>query len=126
MSQLDVPETTARNLQRILDLKVIGMCVGGCSLLSALILLLGHWSDLIQPIRVGHWPDARAFELECFLFVLGVSLLCLGWVKALQQMQLLQAISDRCPHKKQPIAVNLFLGDRITLPNGGVSGTVNP
>jgi hypothetical protein len=91
MSRLDVPAGPLRNLQRILDLKVIGMSVGGCCLLSSVILLL-----------FCAWSDKRAATLGLLFLVLGASLVCLGWVKALQQMQLLQAISDEGFPKKSP------------------------
>jgi hypothetical protein len=35
IGRLDLPQPIARNLERILSLKVIGMCVGSCSLLSS-------------------------------------------------------------------------------------------
>src|SRR5262249_8438013 len=41
MDRLNIPDATLRGLERIRSLKVISMCVGGCSILSALILFVG-------------------------------------------------------------------------------------
>ncbi len=82
IERLDIPEITLQGLERISSLKVIGMCVGGCSLLSSLVILLPLWV---------FWRSVPGL-LVLGLFVLGVSLVCLGWVKAMQQLQFYQAI----------------------------------
>jgi hypothetical protein len=75
MSRLDVPPTTQINLDRVLDLKVIGMCVGGCSLLSSLILLArGVITRFAVPLRTA--PDYFAFGLGFLFLLLGASLIC--------------------------------------------------
>jgi hypothetical protein len=81
IDRLDVPEATSQRIERILSLKVIGMCVGSCGLLSSLILLplWLFWRSVPGLLVVG-------------LFLLGVALICLGWVKAMQQLQFYQAI----------------------------------
>jgi hypothetical protein len=78
IEKLEISESTLQGLERILSLKVIGMCVGGCSLLSSLVILLPLWI---------FWRSVPGL-LVLSLFLLGVSLVCLGWIKAMQQLQL--------------------------------------
>jgi hypothetical protein len=106
MGRLDIPQVTRRSFERILDLKVISMCVGGCLLLSS-ILLLGSWLfALLSPwlfALLSPWrfalpptkPDGVALGLGILFFLFGASLICLGWIKAMQQMQFLQAIDKQ-------------------------------
>jgi putative Mn2+ efflux pump MntP len=85
MGRLAIPEATLRELERIRSLKVFSMCVGACSFLSAVIWLaegIFNPSNVIDWIAVGLLP------------VFGLVLICLGWVKALQEMQFYEAISS--------------------------------
>jgi hypothetical protein len=79
-----VPKPILRELERIRSLKVFSMCVGGCSVLSAVIWLakgIFNASGVIDWIAVGLLP------------IFGLALICLGWVKALQEMQFYEALN---------------------------------
>lgn len=92
MNRLAIPDATLRDLDRILSLKVISMCVGGCSTMSALILF-GTWI----------FNRSAAWIAAVLLLILGVALICLGWVKALQQMQFYEAVkAEKFGMKKIP------------------------
>jgi hypothetical protein len=96
MDRLAIPEATLRDLERIRSLKVISMCVGGCSLLSAIIFLIAFLDTFLTTFLI-----KRAFSLFTFidliaavlLIVFGLALICLGWVKALQEMQFYEALN---------------------------------
>jgi len=88
IGRLDLPQPVARSLQRIESLKVIGMCVGGCLLLSSLFLL-GRGTRVF-PVPLSADPEALLLGISFFLF--GASLICLGLIKAMQQARLLDAI----------------------------------
>jgi hypothetical protein len=82
MDRLDIPEATLRKLGRILSLKVISMCVGGCSVLSAVPLFV-VWMCNFAAVNV----------IAAILFLIfGGALISLGWVKALQEMQFYEAM----------------------------------
>jgi hypothetical protein len=87
IDRLDIPENSLRELERTLSLKSVGMCVGVCSVVSSLILFANWFSrrlcDAVPPVPV---------LLVISLFLLGVFLVCLGWIKAMQQLQFYQAI----------------------------------
>jgi hypothetical protein len=83
MDRLNIPETTLRDVERIRSLKVISMCVGGCSVLSALIFV-GTWV-------YNHFASIDLIPV-ILLLALGLALICLGWVKALQEMQFYEAV----------------------------------
>jgi hypothetical protein len=59
------------------------MCVGGSSILGVIILL-------------AKWAFNRFASIDLiplgFLLMLGIALMCLGWVKALQEMQFYEAM----------------------------------
>ena len=78
-----VPKTILRELERIRSLKVFSMCVGGCSILSAVIWLA---KGIFNPPGVIDWIAVG------FLPIFGLALICLGWVKALQEMQFYEAV----------------------------------
>lgn len=86
MHRLDIPPATLKALERIISLQVIGICVGGCSLLSALILF-GCWVSNYSAIA-----ETAVLKIAIMLFLLGLSLICLGRIKAMQQMQFYEAI----------------------------------
>jgi hypothetical protein len=97
MDRLGIPKATLRKLERILSLKVISMCVGGCSALSALFLFVTLMCNF-----------AAVNVVAAILFlILGGALISLGWVKALQEMQFYEAmkaenypeIKDRTPNQ---------------------------
>ena len=92
LERLDIPERVIQALERIRSLKVISMCVGGCLALSALIfaveLVLNHSSVV----------DRVIFILS---FLLAVCLVCLGWIKGMQEMQFYQSIHDENFPEKQ-------------------------
>jgi hypothetical protein len=80
----EIPEPIWRELERIRSLKVFSMCVGGCSVLSAMIWLAKGFfsqSGVIDWLAVGP------------LSIFGLALICLGWVKALQEMQFYEALN---------------------------------
>jgi hypothetical protein len=92
MDRLNIPEATLRELDRILSLKVISMCVGGCSILSAVIFFVT-------------WAYNRFASIDwipsILLLALGLALICLGWVKALQQMQFYEEVeAEEYPLRK--------------------------
>jgi hypothetical protein len=64
------------------------MCTGGCSGLSALIFL-GKW--LLDKLA---WHSSVAIDWRAGLLLLtfGAASICLGWVKALQEMQFYEAV----------------------------------
>jgi len=85
LDKKDIPEATLANLERIIFLKMIGMCVGGCSVISFFILF-------IRLIFI-------SFSIENLFLVIasffsGFFLICLGWLKGMQQMCLYQALSE--------------------------------
>jgi membrane-bound metal-dependent hydrolase YbcI (DUF457 family) len=59
------------------------MCVGGCSILSAFIFFVTWAYNRFTSIDL---------ILAILLLTLGLALICLGWVKALQQMQFYEAV----------------------------------
>src|SRR6266566_5616028 len=89
MDRLNIPEATLRELDRILSLKVISMCVGGCSILSAFIFFVTWAYNRFASID---WIPRSACWAAFLLLALGLALICLGWVKALQQMQFYEAV----------------------------------
>jgi hypothetical protein len=92
MDRLNIPEATLRDLDRILSLKVISMCVGGCSILSAFIFFVTWAYNRFASID---WIPA------ILLLTLGLALICLGWLKALQQMQFYEAVkAEEYPLRK--------------------------
>ena len=86
IDRLDIPEATLRNLDRILSLKVISMCVGGCSLLGSVILS--------AKVMLGQSISGKAVLALIALFAFSISLIVLGWIKGMQQMQFYQAIHE--------------------------------
>jgi hypothetical protein len=92
MDRLNISEATLRDLDRILSLKVISMCVGGCSILSAIIFFVTWVYNRFASIDL---------ILAILLLALGLALICLGWVKALQQMQFYEAVkAEEYPLRK--------------------------
>jgi hypothetical protein len=85
LERLDIPERVIEALERIRSLKVISMCVGGCLALSAFIfaveLVLNHSSVVDRVIFI-----VSALLAPC--------LICLGWIKGMQEMQFYQSICD--------------------------------
>jgi hypothetical protein len=85
LERLDIPERVIEALERIRSLKVISMCVGGCLALSAFIfaveLVLNHSSVVDRVIFI-----VSALLAPC--------LICLGWIKGMQEMQFYQSIYD--------------------------------
>jgi hypothetical protein len=79
-----VPKPILRELERIRSLKVFSMCVGGCSILSAVIWLA---KGIFNPSGVTDWIAVG------LLPIFGLALICLGWVKALQEMQFYEAMN---------------------------------
>ena len=81
-------EPILRELERTRSLKVFSMCIGGCSFVSALILL-GKWS------LDKYWHNSVAIDLIAviLLLIFGAASICLGWVKALQEMQFYEAVN---------------------------------
>jgi hypothetical protein len=92
-----VPKPILRELERIRSLKVFSMSVGGCSVLSAVIWL---GKGIFSPSGVVDWIAVG------LLLIFGLALICLGWVKALQEMQFYEAVnsvlngSERTPGSK--------------------------
>ena len=84
MNRLVIPEPTLRELERIRSLKVFSMCVGGCSILGALIWLA---KGIANPSGVIDWIAV------ILLLIFGTASVCLGWVKALQEMQFYEALN---------------------------------
>jgi hypothetical protein len=79
-----VPRLILRELERIRSLKVFSMCVGGCSILSAIIWLA---NGIFNPSGVIDWIAV------ILLLIFGAASICLGWVKALQEMQFYEAMN---------------------------------
>ena len=111
IGRLDLPQPVARGLERIVSLKVIGMCVGGCLLLSSAFLLGRGLYMRFFAVPTSADPEAVLFGILCFWF--GASLICLGWIKAMQQAQLLDAIVQedfptlpRRPSIRRPLAAS--------------------
>jgi hypothetical protein len=92
IGRLDLPQPIVRTLERILSLKVIGMCVGVCLLLRSLFLLGRGIYMRFFVVPASAEPEAVLLGILFFWF--GVSLICLGWIKAMQQMQLLNSIAQ--------------------------------
>jgi len=77
-----VPKSTLRELERTRSLKVFSMCIGGSCSLSAVIWL----------IKWGCNPPAKINLIAAILLLaFGAASICLGWVKALQEMQFYEA-----------------------------------
>jgi hypothetical protein len=99
LGRLEIPERVIQELERIRSLKVISMCVGGCLALSALIFLL-HLVDLrgtaLQSIAVPCLAPSVARDWVIFFVsaLLAVSLICLGRIKGMQEMQFYQSIHE--------------------------------
>jgi hypothetical protein len=105
MDRRNIPKATLRDLERIRSLKVISMCVGACSLVSAIIFLITFLDTFVTTFLI-KW----AFSLFTFidliaavpLVVFGLALICLGWVKALQEMQFYEAVNaEEYPLRKE-------------------------
>ena len=108
---LEIPERVIQELERIRSLKVISMCVGGCLLVSALIFLLllvfDHSSSVtalawLQSIAVpcrAPWVP-RDWVILTVSAVLAACLICLGWIKGMQEMQFYQSIYEGFPEKQ--------------------------
>jgi hypothetical protein len=87
MGRLQIPETTIlQALERIRALKVISMCMGGCLAVSAFILLV--------QIRFNEWSLAVDISILILLSLFAFCLICLGWIKGMQEMQFYQSIYD--------------------------------
>ena len=120
MDRLAIPEATLRDLERIRSLKVISMCVGACSLLSAIIFLIAFLDTFLTTFLI-----KRAFSLFTFidliaavlLIVFGLALICLGWVKALQEMRFYEAVKA----EKYPLRE---LQEKRATNNGKVAGGI--
>jgi hypothetical protein len=86
MGRQDVPPRTLQALDRILSLKVISMCVGASLILSAGFIAV-------------HWCRSERQFLDVVLFfsclVLGIALIVLGRLKAMQEMQFYQAMKKQ-------------------------------
>jgi hypothetical protein len=84
-----LPEPTLRELERIRSLKVFSMCIGGCSFVSALIFV-GKWS-----LDKWVWHSSVRFDWIAAILLLAfcAASICLGWVKALQEMQFYEAVN---------------------------------
>jgi len=82
MGRLKIPDSLLQALDRMRSLKVISMCLGSCLLLSSIILFA---IPLAKRSSIA-W-DAIAFGV-----LLGYCLICLGWIKGMQEMQFYQSI----------------------------------
>jgi hypothetical protein len=82
-----IPERTLQALDRIVSLKVVSVCIGTCASLSAVFILI-HWFRLGMQSRL----DLVLF-IAAALF--GLVLICLGWLKAMQEMQFCQAMKNK-------------------------------
>jgi hypothetical protein len=121
LGRREIPEHVIQALERIRSLKVIGMCVGGCLALSALIFLdhlvhsssvnaLAWFPSIAVPLA---WFQSIAVPClapsvprDCVIFfvsaVLAACLICLGRIKGMQEMQFYQSIHEAgFPEKKQ-------------------------
>lgn len=86
MGRQDVPPRTLQALDRILSLKVISMCIGASLILGAVFIAV-HW------LRSGwQFLDGVLF-FSCLVF--GLALICLGRLKAMQEMQFYQAMKKQ-------------------------------
>jgi hypothetical protein len=85
MGRRCVPTRTLQALDRILSLKVISMCIGACALLGALFVLI-HWF---------RHPSGSDIVLFIAGLVFGIALICLGRLKAMQEMQFYQAMNQQ-------------------------------
>jgi hypothetical protein len=79
-----VPRLILRQLERIRSLQVFSMCIGACSILSAVIWLA---KGIFNPSGVIDWIAVG------LLLIFGTASICLGWVKALQEMQFYEAMN---------------------------------
>lgn len=103
MGRRNIPPRTLQALERIVSLKVIGMCIGACLLVSALFVLLHRpvqWL-LLSGMSFG-WPEiglTKFFSFDVVLslvcFVFGVALIFLGRLKAMQETQFNQAMKTQ-------------------------------
>jgi hypothetical protein len=95
LGRLEIPEDLLQALERIRSLKVISMCVGGCLFLSALVfaaqLVLNHRSIAVPCLA----PSvARDWIILIGSALLAACLICLGWIKGMQEMQFYQSMHD--------------------------------
>jgi hypothetical protein len=97
MHKLNIPKAALRDLERIRSLKVFSMCIGGCSGLSALIWLVKWGCNHSATMNL------RAVIL---LLAFGIASICLGWVKALQEMQFYQVLKTGNYTEKKERASN--------------------
>jgi hypothetical protein len=86
LGRLDIHEPIIQSLERIRSLKVISMCVGGCLAVSAVIFLVQLVCD-----RSSVAIDVVIFVLSAFF---AFCLICLGWIKGMQEMQFYQSIHE--------------------------------
>lgn len=95
LGRLEIPEGVLQALERIRSLKVISMCVGACLFLSVLIFLIQ------LPFNFDH--SSVAIDLVIFIVsaLLTAYLICLGWIKGMQEMQFYQSIHDESFPVKQ-------------------------
>jgi hypothetical protein len=97
MGRQDIPDRTLQALDRILSLKVISMCIGMCLSLSAIIIA-------IHPLLSGRqsYVPREVVVMSSFL-IFGIALICLGRLKAMQEMQFYQAMKkQRYPRPLRP------------------------
>jgi hypothetical protein len=89
MGRQNIPPRTLQALDRILSLKVISMCIGACLIVSAIFIAV-HW---FRSGAQSHGLDEVVASSSFLLF--GIALICLGRLKAMQEMQFYQAMSPR-------------------------------
>jgi hypothetical protein len=97
MGRQDIPPRTLQALDRILSLKVISMCIGASLILSGIFIA-------IHSLRSG--GQSYVLDVVGFLssFLFGAALICLGRLKAMQEMQFYQAMKkQRYPRVSQPL-----------------------
>jgi hypothetical protein len=82
MGRLKIPETLLQALDRMRSLKVISTCIGSCLLLSSIILFVIPLAE----------RSSIAWGAIAFGVLLGYCLICLGWIKGMQEMQFYQSI----------------------------------
>ena len=87
MSLWKIPPRTLQALDRIVSLKVVSACIGACAFLSAVFILI-HWFQLGMQSRL----DVVFFIAAVLL---GLVLICLGRLKAMQEMQFYQAMKKQ-------------------------------
>lgn len=82
-------QTAAELLERVTSLRQVGTTMGPCALISSACLLTRALSS-----GQLHW---RCFDigLAVAAAVLGVGLVCLGWLKGAQQVRWLQALQSQ-------------------------------